>query len=535
MRRRLLAPLLAAALAAGPSLAQAGAGLPLEPARTLSLDVHGGSWMSLDVSPDGLTILFDMLGDLYAMPVRGGEARQITRGLAFDTQAVFSPDGAWIAFVSDRSGAENLWIARPDGGQARQVTDNQDDTVLVSPEWSADGQALFASRFRPDLNNYELWRFGLDGTKALIAPVKPSDTAPRSAWRSTLGASASRDGRFLYLARRVGGLNFDDRDAWIIVRRDLATDAETAVISGSGGRGAEHGTFFRPRISPDGRVLAYIARVENRDELRVRDLQTGLDRLLASNLDPDQLQASAWQDLAARYAFTPDSRAILLSRGNGIERIEIADGRVTPEPFEAHMQVDVGPSTRQHIREETGLVRARLAQHAIASPDGTRIAFSALGDLYVQPLKGGTARRLGPGSQPSWSPDGRRLVYVTWTEAEGGAVWTIAADGSGPPTRISDIAASIPIPSTRRTALGCSPCARRPRRGCTPPSRSASAAPARSWPSPPPAAPPAWCRRGASAAVRSSWRAIPARSSWTRTTGSTASTFRPAPAAASPR
>jgi dipeptidyl aminopeptidase/acylaminoacyl peptidase len=199
-------------------------------------------------------------------------------------------------------------------------------------------------------------------------------------------------------------------------------------------------------VSPDGRFLAYVTRTEHRDELRLRDLQTGADRLLVALLDPDQLQSSAWQDLAARYAFTPDGRAILLSRANQIERIDIADGRVTPAPFEAHMQVDVGPSTRQHIREETGPVRARLAQHAIASPDGKRIAFSAIGDLYVQPVRGGPARRLSPGFQPSWSPDGRRLVYVTWTEADAGAVWTIAADGSGAPMRISDIAAFYTYP-----------------------------------------------------------------------------------------
>ncbi|MEO7679836.1 MAG: amidohydrolase, partial [Sphingomonas sp.] len=214
----------------------AGQTLPMTPARTLTIDTQGGSWMSLDLSPDGKAIVFDLLGDLYSLPATGGRAMQITQGLGFDTQPTFSLDGRWIAFVSDRSGAENLWVARPDGTRARQVTFGDDDTVLTSPAWSADGQALFVSRFRPDFNNYELWRYGLDGTAALLAPIQPSATAPRAAWQSTLGASASSDGKSLYYARRVGGIDFDELDAWTIVRCDLATGAETTVITGSGGR-----------------------------------------------------------------------------------------------------------------------------------------------------------------------------------------------------------------------------------------------------------------------------------------------------------
>jgi Tol biopolymer transport system component len=444
-----LALLATGAAAAEPGRPQQPAGqvLPLTPARTLTIDTDGGSWMSLDASPDGKAIVFDMLGDLYSLPMAGGRATQITRGLGFDTQPTFSPDGRWIAFVSDRSGAENLWVARPDGTQPRQVTFGDDDTVLTSPAWSADGQALFVSRFRPDFNNYELWRYGLDGTESLLAPIQPSATAPRTAWQSTLGASASSDGKSLYYARRVGGIDFDELDAWTIVRRDLATGAETTVVTGSGGRGADHESFFRPQIAPDGHRLAYATRRSGRTELRLRDLSTGEDRLIAAPLDPDQLQSSSWQDILPRYAFSPAGDAVLLSRANHIERVALGDGAVTPVPFTAHMQVAVGPSTRQHIREDSGPVRARLVQAPIASPDGRLIAFSTLGSIYVQPFDGSAApRRLGAGFQPSWSPDGKQLALVTWSEGEGGAIWTMLADGSAPPTLVSDIPAFYTYP-----------------------------------------------------------------------------------------
>ena len=445
-----------------------GQTLPLPPARTLSITTRAGSWISLDVSPDGKTLVFDLLGDLYTLPVGGGAAIQITRGLAFDTQPTFSADGRWIAFVSDRSGAENLWVARPDGSQARQITFGQDDTVLVSPAWAADGRSLFASRFRPDLNNYELWRYGLDGTETLISAIKPNAQAPRSAWRSALGAAASPDGRFLYFARRVGGLNFDERDAWTVVRRDLASGAETAMIVGSGGRGADHETFFRPQVSPDGRRLAYATHRDGHTELRVRDLATGEDRAVVSPADPDMLEASTWQDIAPRYAFTPDGAALVLSRAGGLEQVSLTTGAVTKIPFEAHMQVDVGPSTRQDIVEDTGPVRARLVQAPIASPDGRRIAFSALGDIYVQPLAGrGPARRIAAGFQPAWSPDGRDVLFVSWSEAAGGAVWRAASEGSAPPVQVSDIPAyySSPVftPDGAQVLAARSPAAARQR------------------------------------------------------------------------
>src|SRR5258705_276285 len=150
----------AAALGAAP----AEPSLPLVPARRIEFDTDEGTWMSLDRSPDGQTVVFDILGDLYTMSAQGGDAHAIVRGLAFDTQATFSPDGSLIAFVSDRSGADNVWVSRPDGSGARAVTSNTSDTMFVSPAWSADGRAIYASRFRADINSYELWSFGASGT-----------------------------------------------------------------------------------------------------------------------------------------------------------------------------------------------------------------------------------------------------------------------------------------------------------------------------------------------------------------------------------
>lgn len=429
-----------------------GQTLPLSPARTLRFTTETGTWMSLDISRDGRTIVFDLLGDLYAMPATGGVARQLSIGLAFDTQPVFSPEGSLIAFVSDGSGSENLWVSAPDGTAARQVSFGDDDTILVSPSWSTDGRSLYVSRYRPSFNNYELWRYDLDGSASLVVPIRERETDPRSTWRSTLGAVPSPDGKSLYFARRIGGLNFEEPDSWTIVRRDLSSGEELEILREQDERRSHaRATFFRPMLSPDGRLLAYGTRLRNQTELRVRNLGTGIDRRVAFPIEHDQLQASMWQDIIPAYSFTPDGSALIISRGGGFERIKLEDGSTSRLPFKAGVALEVGPSTRVNIEEETGPVRARLIQAPAASPDGETLAFSALGRLYTANLVSGSApvarnTKGLPAFQPSYSRDGRQITFITWTERDGGAVWTLSSDGSGAPARMTSIPAYYSYP-----------------------------------------------------------------------------------------
>ena len=139
-------------------------GLPLTPTRHIRFDTDEGTWVSLDVSPDGRSIVFELLGDLYQMGIRGGTAQPLTHGLPFDSQPRFSPDGNHIVFVSDRSGNENVWIAGIDGGDVRQISMLDDNMVFTSPTWSADGRSIYVSEFRADITSYELWRYPVDGS-----------------------------------------------------------------------------------------------------------------------------------------------------------------------------------------------------------------------------------------------------------------------------------------------------------------------------------------------------------------------------------
>ncbi|MCR4373831.1 MAG: DPP IV N-terminal domain-containing protein, partial [Acidobacteria bacterium] len=120
-------------------------GLPLLTTRTLSFTTSEGTWMSLDLSRDGKTMVFELLGDLYTLPVTGGEATRITSGQAYDMQAAFSPDGTRLVFISDRNGSENIWVANADGTKARALTTTERDSYM-SPVWTPDGEYIIAAK-----------------------------------------------------------------------------------------------------------------------------------------------------------------------------------------------------------------------------------------------------------------------------------------------------------------------------------------------------------------------------------------------------
>ena len=118
--------------------------LPLEMPETLEFETDEGTWISLDVVPDGKTIVFELLGDVYRLPIGGGDATRVTDGTPYDSQPRVSPDGKRIAFISDRGGSDNLWIATIDGKEPRKLSD-ESQSAVISPAWTPDSQYVIAS------------------------------------------------------------------------------------------------------------------------------------------------------------------------------------------------------------------------------------------------------------------------------------------------------------------------------------------------------------------------------------------------------
>ena len=411
-----------------------GNNLPLEPTRTISFTTDEGTWMSLDVSPDGKTIIFDLVGDLYSMPFRGGEAKRITSGIAFDSQPVFSPDGKMISFISDRGGSENLWVSDLDGSNPKQLT-KSNNGQFASPVFSNDGNYVFISQTSWPARTFEIWMYHVKGGSGIqITKSKETPNALGSQWKNTLGPALSPDAKFLYYATKRGGFSYNmSFPAWQVERRDMVTGKED-IITRSEGSG------IRPIVSPDGKYLVYGTRYKTETGLRIKDLKKGTDTWLIYPILRDDQESRSTRDLLPTYDFTPNGNEVVFTKDGKFHRINVKSKKVKLIEFSAKVDLDVGPELTFPYKIEDDQISSRIIMDPVISPNGKQIAFSTLTHLYLADSETGKHKRITKSDlgefHPSWSPDSRSLVYVTW-EASGGLIWKIKADGKSLPKKLT--------------------------------------------------------------------------------------------------
>jgi Tol biopolymer transport system component len=410
--------------------APADAGLPLTPARWARFTTTQGTWMSLDVSPDGQTVVFDLLGDLYTIPITGGTATRLTSGMAHDWAPRFSPDGTRLVFVSDRSGDNNLWLLRLADGEARPLTKGVAYTYL-SPDWTPDGQYVVVARGGGLLGLEKLWLFHADGGTGLPLIRQPGAL-------KTVGPAFGPDGRYVWYAQRSGAWQYNAvLPQYQIGLFDRETGTRTTMSS-------RYGSAFRPALSPDGKWLTYGTRHDAETGLVLRELATGDERWLAYPIQRDDQESEATMDVLPGYAFTPDSRAVVISYGGEIWRVPVDGGPAAKIPFTVNAEIPVGPAVAfQYPIEDTPTFTVKQIRDAVPSPDGRLVAFTALDRLYVMELAQGTPRRLTTQEvgeyYPAWSPDGRSIAFVTWDDTDG-HIMRVAATG-GSPRRLTQASA----------------------------------------------------------------------------------------------
>lgn len=396
------------------------------PVREVSFTTTSGTWMNLDVSPDGREIVFDLLGDLYTVPIEGGAARLLRGGVPFDVQPRYSPDGRFISFTSDAGGGDNIWVMDRNGGSARQVT-KESFRLLNNAVWTPDSRYLVARKHFTSgrsLGAGEMWMYHLAGGDGVQLTVK------RTEQKDAGEPCVSPDGRFLDFSEDMTpGSDFEynkDPHAGIyaIRRLDLQNGRLRTLVEGPGGAA-------RPQVSPDGRTLAFVSRVRFATALCLLDLETGRVRRLFQGLSRDQQETWAIFGVYPGFAWLPDGSALVVWARGGLSRIDAQTGEESRIPFSADVRLEVAETLRFPVRVGGADFPVRVTRWPDVSPSGDRVAFTALGHTWVKDLPSGAPRRLTAVERfeyaPRFSPDGRSVVQATWDDAAGSAVEIVDA------------------------------------------------------------------------------------------------------------
>ncbi len=407
--------------------------------KTVTISTDEGTWMNLDVSPDGQTIVFDLLGDIYSMPVQGGKASLLRSGPAFEVQPRFSPDGSQISFTSDAGGGDNIWIMNADGSDARQIT-KENFRLLNNAVWTPDGEYIIAKKHfssTRSLGAGEIWMFHKTGGSGVqLVEKKNAQQDIGEPW-------VSPDGRYVYYSEDnyPGGFfqyNKDPNSEIYVIRRYDRVEGDIERVTGGGG-GA-----VRPQISPDGKHLAFVRRVRTKSVLYLRELETGLEWPVYENLSKDQQEAWAIFGVYSNFNWLPDNRHIIIWANGKINKVDTKTGEATLIPFEAEAGHEIADAVRYKQDPAPDTFTAKAIRNAVTSPDGKTLVFNAAGYLWIKSLPDGEPRRLTRETDfefdPAFSPDGKTLAYVSWSDTEMGALNTVDLSSRGrfkKPTRIT--------------------------------------------------------------------------------------------------
>lgn len=389
--------------------------------RVVTFETTEGTWMNIDVSPDGQHVVFDLLGDLYTLSISGGEAHSITMGMAWDQGPRFSPDGKFVYFISDRNGTENIWRVRLSDNRTEQVTDLC-HRLSGSMNWRRSGAKIILGISE---NFIDSRLFEIDVNSGLPTPIDRQQEAIDECGGSVAGAIdgliysgvEARSGEIYYSEARV--MVPASQRTVDIYRFDASNPIKQTLAPST-----PFSDDFRPQISNDGYKLAFFRQYENaRTELRVVDLESG-ETLQDWTLDtPAEAYLTRRGDSRPNYAFVPDDSAIVFWHGGKINRASLGDGSLETIPFRAKVERNLAPRLSPPIKQVKDIASARTIRWPNFSRDEQSLVFSAAGYIWSIELNTGELQKLTAensfASWPTLSPDGNLIAYTAIEKKDG--------------------------------------------------------------------------------------------------------------------
>jgi imidazolonepropionase-like amidohydrolase/Tol biopolymer transport system component len=358
----------------------------------------------------------------------GSADRAVQGGPAFDSQPRFSPDASRIAFISDRSGSDNIWVMRADGSEPRPVS-NERGVIMNSPAWSPDGRSI-AVRRSENARSGELWLYPLDGA----GEPRARRLTRVSELIDAQGPAFSQEGGHVYFSAPTDigeGRRALRREQWQIHRVDVATGEIQRLTAHDGGA-------VRPLMSPAGGVMAYAGWRKAEPALLLSNLDGKNERVLLRGVERTlQDIFLSRMDLFPGYAFAPDAEHVFVAVGGRISRVSLRDG--------AQHEIRFRVRTEFHLPDRTSVratinnqVECRMIRWPIVDQEKGRIVFEAAGRIWSSNIsdEANAPRPLTDrdlhATQPSLSPDGRWVALIGSMAGDVGEhVYRTPAHGGG--------------------------------------------------------------------------------------------------------
>ena len=434
----------------------------------IAFDTDEGTFTNLDVSPDGKTIIFDLLGDIYTLPIAGGNARSLIAGPSWDRAPRFSPSGRQISFLGDRDGnATCVWLADASGANVRAVVAQFESNAKPgcgrrgasgTPEWTPDGRQISFASSDTLYDNVRVYLADVasGAVKRLDNMPATLRTPAREIRLLATSATYSVDGRRAYLSEAGRSVCYAPLQqcgympprSWIY-EVDRSSGARRLLTDTVPGRNE-----FRPHLSRDGRRLAYLRRdADGRSALRIRDLATGSDRQLT--IVENAADPYRWGDRSDAYpsfAFTPDGRSIVIWIAGKIHRVSLVDGARSMIPMRVRVEREAHPSLRADLRLPDGDLRVRAVRWPVIAPDDRTLVFSAVGYLWRRNLSSGKTMRITTGEgqfeyMPALSPDGHLVAYTEYSALGGPGRLMVASMADGKRSLVLESPTTFYMPS----------------------------------------------------------------------------------------
>lgn len=374
----------------------------------LSFEATEGTWISLDVSPDGQHITFDLLGHIYTMSIDGGTAQSLTEGSSWNMFPRYSPDGKKLLFTSDRDGSNDIWVMDLEGKELNNVSGME--LPVHQGTWSTDGLHIFGTGLNMKVR-HPVYQFNFYGEKQELIP--PGSRAPVTHFEmhptNKLIYFEHGDGRLYRSGARIKTYHTETGEVSLYIDRP--------------------GGACNPTLSPDGRKLAYVHRDDRKTVLVIHDLETRKEQIICRNLDYDRLDSGSFYGAYPNMSWHPSGNEIYVYFGGGIQAVNVKTGQIRKIQFTATVNREMKKTLRFKVNIPEK--KARTRSHRWGQRTSKGILFEALGDFYLK--KGDKLKNLTNSSDhetnPIYDEKLKKCFFASWNDTDLGAIYSMNLTG----------------------------------------------------------------------------------------------------------